>query len=156
MQNAPGPRAAKEFLIHCIVEEAQREGTPLSDIERDMLYFSETCWTLPNILEMNEAFERQYNSADYERKIAQIIHNFKTRAASDDPATLETWNNSVHALESEDHYILVMIGIAAGRMRPLPTQTSGPRRALKLLAVGIIAGIAALLIMFVILFIARR
>jgi hypothetical protein len=33
---------AKEFLISRIVTEAQRENVPLSEIERKMLYFSET------------------------------------------------------------------------------------------------------------------
>ncbi len=34
--------AALEFLISRIVAEAKRENAPLSDVERDMLYFSET------------------------------------------------------------------------------------------------------------------
>ena len=34
-------REAKEFLASQIAEEAQREGTPLCEIERKMLYFSE-------------------------------------------------------------------------------------------------------------------
>lgn len=35
-------REAKEFLISKIVAEAQLEGIPLSEIERKMLYFSES------------------------------------------------------------------------------------------------------------------
>jgi hypothetical protein len=35
---------AKEFLVGKITEQARREGTILSDIERKMLYFSETDW----------------------------------------------------------------------------------------------------------------
>jgi hypothetical protein len=47
-------REAKEFLISRIVEEARRENIPLSEVERKMLYFSETDWTLPDIMQVNE------------------------------------------------------------------------------------------------------
>ena len=47
-------REAKEFLVAKIAEEAQREGVPLSEVERKMLYFTETAWTLPDIMEVNE------------------------------------------------------------------------------------------------------
>ena len=42
-------REAKEFLISELVAEAQRENVPLSDIERKMLYFTESGWTLADI-----------------------------------------------------------------------------------------------------------
>jgi hypothetical protein len=61
------PRDAKEFLINRIVTEAQRQSVSLSDVERKMLYFSETAWTLPDIEEVNEAFDREYDQAKYER-----------------------------------------------------------------------------------------
>ena len=44
---------AKEFLISQIVEEAQRENVPLSEVERKMLYFTETEETLPDIYEVS-------------------------------------------------------------------------------------------------------
>ena len=50
------PREAKEFLVARIVAEANKEGVPLSEVERKMLYFSETDWTLPDIDEVSEAF----------------------------------------------------------------------------------------------------
>jgi len=40
-------REAKEFLIGELVGEAQRENMPLSEVERKMLYFTESGWTLP-------------------------------------------------------------------------------------------------------------
>jgi hypothetical protein len=51
-------RDAKEYLIDRVVDEAQLQGMPLSDLERKMLYFSETGWTLPDMEEVNAAFER--------------------------------------------------------------------------------------------------
>ncbi|HXS11245.1 MAG TPA: hypothetical protein VN734_00965 [Acidobacteriaceae bacterium] len=148
MQSPASTRAAKEFLVQCIVDEAQREGIPLTEIERKMLYFSETHWTLPDIYEINAAFEQEYNTADYERKISRLIRSFKARVRRDDPAKLEDWNREVAAIASEDHYLLVIIGEAG--------EPSRPKRLLQLVLIGIVAGIAALLLTFAILFIAGR
>lgn len=60
----PSAREAKEFLVSRIVEQARRENTPLSEIERKMLYFSETGWTLPDIMEGNEEFDREYETGE--------------------------------------------------------------------------------------------
>ena len=65
-------RAAKEYLIGQLVAEAEREGKPLSEIERKMLYFSETGRTLPGIMEVNSEFERDYDNDEYERKICGL------------------------------------------------------------------------------------
>jgi len=62
-------REAKKYLVERIVEEARREDVPLSEIETKMLYFSETAWTLPDILEVNETFEREYDEVEYEQKV---------------------------------------------------------------------------------------
>lgn len=47
-------REAKEFLISELVAEAQRENVPLSEIERKMLYFTESGWTLPDMMKVSE------------------------------------------------------------------------------------------------------
>src|SRR5436309_14122782 len=64
-------REAKEFLISKIVAEAQRENAPLSEIERKMLYFTESGWTLPDIMQVSEQFDREYDQDEYEKKIAR-------------------------------------------------------------------------------------
>ena len=66
-------RQAKQFLISEIIAEAQRENVALSDVERKMLYFTETGWTLPDIMNVNEDFDREYNQDEYERKIANLL-----------------------------------------------------------------------------------
>jgi uncharacterized membrane protein len=148
MENPASTRAAKEFLVQCIVDEAQREGVPLTEIEQKMLYFSETHWSLPDIYDVNAAFEQEYNTVDYERKISQLIRNFKARVEADDGPKFEDWNREVAVIASEDHYLLVMIGAAE---EPSPS-----KRLSQLLLVGVVAGMAALLFTFVLLFIARR
>jgi hypothetical protein len=44
MTSFTSAREAKEFLIARIVEEAEREARPLSEVEWRMLYFTETGW----------------------------------------------------------------------------------------------------------------
>jgi len=56
MDTVRDAREAKEFLISRIVAEAQRENAPLSETERKMLYFTESGWTLPDIMQVNEQF----------------------------------------------------------------------------------------------------
>ena len=69
-------RDAKEFLASKIITEAQREGISLSETERKMLYFSETAWTLPDIADVSNAFDRDYDHARYEEKIRALARNF--------------------------------------------------------------------------------
>jgi hypothetical protein len=58
---------AKEFLISQVVEEARKEDVPLSEVERKMLFFTETQETLPDMSDVNDQFEREYDSSAYEK-----------------------------------------------------------------------------------------
>ena len=53
---------AKQFLIREIVTQAARDGIPLTDIERDMLYFSETASILPGMPRISAEFDRGLRS----------------------------------------------------------------------------------------------
>ena len=44
-----------------------------------MLYFTENYWTLPDMMEVNEAFDRDYDTAEYEKKIAQLVRHARAR-----------------------------------------------------------------------------
>jgi hypothetical protein len=79
-------RQAKEFLASQIVEEAQREGAPLSEIERKMLFFSECGWTLPDMKDVSDAFDREYDQSDYEKKITGLIERLDQRVRNEHPA----------------------------------------------------------------------
>jgi hypothetical protein len=110
-------REAKEFLISRIVEEAQREGIVLSATERKMLYFSETARTLPDMDTVSDEFDSAYNQRDYEKKIARLIRKVGKRVRQDSPAEYDNWLRAIRRLESEDHYLLVMIKQAGLRPR---------------------------------------
>ena len=95
-----------------------------------MLFFSETDWSLPNILEVNEEFERLYNGDEYEAKIAGLIRNLLIRALDENEEEFELWIKAEAKLGEGDYYLLVMIDAVqthqGGRSRWLPTTSDGP------------------------------
>jgi hypothetical protein len=100
-------REAKEYLIRRIVAQAHRDSIPLSDIEQKMLHFSETGWTLPNMMEISQEFDQTYEQDEYESKIGQIIRRIHDQldANFDDNG----WGEALKRLREEDHYLLVLI-----------------------------------------------
>lgn len=110
-------REAKEFLISKIVEEAQRENISLSEVERNMLYFTESGWTLPDIVQVSEEFDREYDQAKYERKIAKLVTKADRRIRKGSRKDYDKWWAAIRFFEREDHYITVMIRLAGLRTR---------------------------------------
>lgn len=101
------------------------------------MYFSETAWALPDMPEVNEAFDRECDQAEYEQKIAGVIRSLRA-GACDHGRELETWNEAVRVLRSEDHYLLVMVDVADGRLAAVGTGSQYPsmERFVKLVIVG--------------------
>lgn len=110
-------REAKEFLISRIVSEAQLENIPLAQVERKMLYFTESGWTLPDIMQVNEDFDRDYDQDEYERKIAKLVRNADRGIRKDSSEDYDEWWAAIRFLQREDHYISVMIRLAGLRPR---------------------------------------
>ena len=108
-------REAKEFLISEIVTEAQRENVPLSEIERKMLYFTESGWTLPDIMKVSETFDSEYDQDEYEQKIAKIIAKTDGRIRKQSRDDYDKWWAAIRFLQREDHYLSVMIRMASLR-----------------------------------------
>lgn len=130
----PSDREAKEFVVAKIVEEAQREGVSLSEVERKMLYFSETDWTLPDIMAVSDEFDKEYDRKDYEKKIAGLIRRLVKRIRKDNRDEYDSWMRALRKLSAGDHYVPVMVRQAgpAGR----PAQPYG--NVAKLLFVGLL------------------
>jgi hypothetical protein len=114
MQIFTGAKDAKEYLVAQIVAEAEREGVQLSETERKMMYFAESAWTLPDMPEVNEAFERDYDPSEYEAKIGALIRNCQTHIRKTSRDTFATWKQAVSLLRTEDHYLLVLIDAPSG------------------------------------------
>jgi len=108
-------KEAKEFLISKIVAEAERENVQLSELERKMMYFSESGWTLPDMMKVSEYFDRGYDQGDYECKIAKLIARTDRHIRKSSREDYERWWAAIRFLQREDHYILVMIKLAGVR-----------------------------------------
>jgi hypothetical protein len=113
-------REAKEFLVSRIVAEAQREDVLLSEVERKMLYFTESGWTLPDMAAVQEDFDSEYDQNEYEKKIAKLITNAAKHDGKESRDEYEAWWAAIRFLRREDHYISVMIEIAG--LRPAGDQ----------------------------------
>ena len=98
---------AKNFLVQEIAIEAQLEGTPLSDLERRMLYFTESEDATEDPAALNEQFEKEYDTAEYEKKISRLMSHAYRRSKKDSSEKLRLWNEAIHVLRKGDHYILV-------------------------------------------------
>ena len=79
-------KQAKDFLTLQTAEQAARENIPLSDIEKKMMYFTESNGTsCDNPVELNDEFEAQYETAVYEAKISRLLHHAYNRLKAEDP-----------------------------------------------------------------------
>jgi hypothetical protein len=105
-------REAKEFLISELVAEAQRDNIPLSEVERKMMYFTESGWTLPDMMKVSEDFDREYKQAKYEQKIVKLVTKADERIRKSSRDDYDRWWAAIHFLQREDHYISVMIRLA--------------------------------------------
>ena len=131
------PTAAKQFLISKIVEEAEVERVTLSEIEKKMLYFTEVHPSFPDIYEVNAEFERDYDSDEYEAKIAGLLKNARDRDNHSSPNGERDWKDALDALKKEDHYILVMLYRAFPEYRRSILPTHRARDYMIYIAIGI-------------------
>lgn len=126
-----------------ITTESGREGVPLSEVEKKMLYFSETAWTLPDMADVNEAFDRGYDQAEYEQKVADLIRKICANDRNHDREQFDAWNEAVRVLRQEDHYLLVLIDVAK-------SSSLSAKRLLKLSAISVVVAGAIVAIVFLI------
>ena len=133
--------AAKQFLIARVIEEAELQQVLLSDVEKKMLYFTEVHPSLPDIYEINAEFERNYDAAEYEDKVAALLRSARDRDSRPSPVREQEWKDALDAVKKEDHYILVMVRQAFG----VGLAASGGKRLRDLLIYGAI-GVGLVLI----------
>jgi len=124
-------RDAKDFLAGKIVEEAEREGAPLTEVERKMLYFTETGWTLPDMKEVSAEFDRDYDQGEYEQKIGGLAVRLQACLEVQGEQGRETWDRAMEKLSQGDHYMLVLVDA-------LNTPQKGAKHTLKMLAITLV------------------
>jgi hypothetical protein len=128
-------REAKDFFVGQTAEQAALEGVPLSDLEKRMMYFTESPDAVEDPVKLNEEFEAKYNSEEYESKIGRLLHHAHARVKKEDPEKVHLWRNAIHTLNKGDHYLLVLWNLQSAEERP-------PYDSLKLLAAAILIALA--------------
>jgi len=99
-------REAKDFLVAQTAEQAALEGVPLSDLERRMMYFAESGYVPEDPIKLNEEFEAEYDSDEYESKISRLLHYAYRRLRKENDAVRKNWNLAIKCLRRGDHYLL--------------------------------------------------
>jgi hypothetical protein len=154
---------AKDFLAKKIESEAEREGMPLSEVERKMLYFSETDQTPADIRTISVAFDRDYDENEYEQKIAALVRTIDARNQTEKSNEQEAWDEAALKLSEGDHYLSVLIArgqenqnIGHGFVPTLVTPTiRPPHDRLKLWITAVIVSIGIFIAMALYLMMGR-
>ena len=102
-------REAKDFLVQQAAEQAALENVPFSDLEKRVMYFTEAGDCPEDPIALNDAFEAEYNSAVYEKKISRLMAQVYHRIRQRGPERLRLWKEAVRTLRKGDHYILVFL-----------------------------------------------
>jgi hypothetical protein len=97
-------RDAKQFLADKIFEESQRQGTPLSDVDRRLLLFSEQD---PGSEKSIPAGILNDVDLDWEFQIVALLKAAYGKD-KDNPKERQNYLDAMARLKGGDHYILVM------------------------------------------------
>src|ERR1700741_3297760 len=130
-------KQAKDFLVQQTTEQAILGNMALSDIEKKMMYFTESDATsCDNPVELNDEFEAQCDTTEYEAKISRLLHHAYNRLKAEDPERKRSWDQAIRTLRNGDHYILVLWDVKPPSEQP-PSEHSG-RDSLRLLGAGML------------------
>jgi hypothetical protein len=135
-------REAKDFLVQQTADQAERDGVPLSELEKRMMYFTESAEAVEDPIELNEEFEAQHDTAEYETKIARLLGRAYQRLKNEDPETARTWDVAVRELKQGGHYILVL-------WRARLVATSGPWGFWKTMGASLVLVVVMLTLVFI-------
>lgn len=105
---------AKTFFVNKVIEQAEREGVPLSKAQRYMLSWSETDPSFVVDMELSEQCEAEIPQPDYEKKVKGLIERMYKRDIETNKDLKATYKEAYKTLKQGDHFILIMIGDAIG------------------------------------------
>src|SRR5271154_3134739 len=124
-------REAKNFLVEQTAQPAAIEGVSLSDLERRMMYFTESEDAVEDPIQLNQEFEAEFDTDEYELKISGLLRRTYERTKEENPSNLREWDGAVRELCKGDHYILVLWDRKSPTERP-------PHDSLKLLGTALL------------------
>lgn len=139
---------AKDFLVQQTAEQAALEHIPLSSLEKRMMYFTETEECPEDPIALNEAFEAEYDTDEYEAKISKLMKHAHQRIKKDNPEAARRWSEAIGLLSKGDHYILILcnegLGVSQGTSAERPPHDQLKLLLAGLLLVGIVMGVVFL------------
>src|SRR5690349_7470838 len=67
-------KQTKDFLADQATQQADHDGAPLSDLEKRMMYFTESDpASCDDPISLNDEFEGKYDNAEYEAKMSRLL-----------------------------------------------------------------------------------
>ena len=111
-------RDAKDYIAGLIAEQAEREGAPLTEIERTMLYFTEIGGLSKAMAAVSAEFDRDYDQDAYEARIGGLVSRLIARDENDQ--LRENWDAAIDELSRGDHYLLILLDAAPSRIPSWP------------------------------------
>jgi hypothetical protein len=106
-------KQAKDFLVAQAAEQAAIDRVALTDVEKRMMCFTESDpASCPDLLALNDEFEAQFDSTEYEAKMFKLLEHARERLQQEDPGQARNWGEAVQEVQKGDHYILILLGMA--------------------------------------------
>jgi hypothetical protein len=105
---------ATRFFATRIAHQASSDGTPLSDVERQMLNWSESDPTSKADPQLPAALASEMSDDEYEAKVCGLLQRAFAADLAADPHAREKWRRAFAALQRGDYYIAIMIERALG------------------------------------------
>ena len=104
-------KQAKDLVVEEAAKQAALENVPLSDIEKKMMYFTESdTVSCENPIQLNDELEAQYDTPEYEAyTMSRLLNHAYQRVKAEDPELPRSWDDAVRVLRKGDHYLLVLL-----------------------------------------------
>ena len=101
----------KDFLADQAAQQAALDHTPISDLEKRMMYFTESDpASCGDPFRLHDEFEEKYDTAEYEAKMSRLLHRAYKRLKAENPGGKLQWDEAMSTLEKGDHYVLLLSG----------------------------------------------
>ena len=81
------------------------ENMPLSNLEKRMMYFTESGECPEDPIALNDGFEAEYNIEEYEARISSLLHHAYKRLRKADDPNRSRWDSAIKYLKQGDHYL---------------------------------------------------
>ena len=110
---------ARRFFADRVIQRADLERVPLSEDERQLLFWSESAPDSVADPALAERLAAEISDADYEAKVVGLLQRSFAHDVDVDPGAKDLWQQAWSVLRHGDHYILVMINAAVGgKLKP--------------------------------------